>query len=178
MLSEAAKLFSENYGTWGERSQNPGKPVKLGTRRLREQYLPDPATESYYIRVTVIMRILPEMRSAVVGSTQVLKLVSLDFAKENAEAIMKASPIPYIRKARQCGTLFETKDSTGLVCGVDTGFFVDHEEPLEALELVRHIRQWPLGELLDGHECLLILPGKRLRPRLSVKPERDAASGR
>lgn len=31
----------------------PGKPVKLGARRLREQYLPDPATESYYVRVTL-----------------------------------------------------------------------------------------------------------------------------
>lgn len=30
-----------------------GKPVKLGARRLREQYLPDPTTESYYVRVTV-----------------------------------------------------------------------------------------------------------------------------
>lgn len=104
----------------------------------------------------------------------------LDFARENAEAIMKASPIPYIRKARQCGTLFKTKDSTGLVCGVDTGFFVDHEEPLEALEIVRQIWQWPLGDLVDGHEYLLILPGKRRRSRSrsSFKPESDAVSGR
>lgn len=70
MLGEAAKLFNENYGIWGERSHNPGKhdttsllfclsdvllgkPVKLSARRLREQYLPDPATISCYVRVTV-----------------------------------------------------------------------------------------------------------------------------
>lgn len=70
MLDEAAKLFNDNYGIWGERSHNPGKhdttsllfclsdafsgkPVKLSVRRLREQYLPDPAAMSYYVRVTV-----------------------------------------------------------------------------------------------------------------------------
>ncbi|EER37157.1 hypothetical protein I7I53_08440 [Histoplasma capsulatum var. duboisii H88] len=52
-LSSAARLFSENYGTWEEHSRNPGKTVKLGARRLREKYLPHPAAESYYATVTV-----------------------------------------------------------------------------------------------------------------------------
>ncbi|EEH04813.1 predicted protein [Histoplasma capsulatum G186AR] len=52
-LSSAARLFSENYGTWEEHSRNPWKTVKLGARRLREKYLPHPATESYYATVTV-----------------------------------------------------------------------------------------------------------------------------
>lgn len=72
MLGEAAQLFNENYGTWGEDPTNPtvkpgksGRPVlipftdisigsrvKLGKSRLRAQYLPDNATCSY-VRVTV-----------------------------------------------------------------------------------------------------------------------------
>lgn len=59
MLNEATKLFTENYGIWGEHSQNlgefpvsfsllsllklfTGKHVKLSTRRLRDQIPPDP----------------------------------------------------------------------------------------------------------------------------------------
>jgi hypothetical protein len=78
---------------------------------------------------------------------------------------MKASPIPYIKNAKLSGTLFDSDDSTGLVSGVNTGFFVDHEEPLEALELVKQYWQWPLGDLPDGQEYLLILPGKRIRSK-------------
>ncbi|PGH30953.1 hypothetical protein GX50_06263 [[Emmonsia] crescens] len=184
MLSEAAKLFSENYGTWGEHSQNPGKPVKLGARRLREQYLPDPATESYYVRVTLdgnlagnafyrcwkyndqsvcwvtqllvdrnyrergfasgLLRALQSEADDIYGIMSShpvaclaaassfgmgIERVPLDFARENTETIMKASPIPYIREARQC----------------------DHEQPQEALEIVQQTWQWPLGDLLDGH---------------------------
>lgn len=38
-----------------------------------------------------------------------------------------------------------------------TEFYVDHTEPLEALEVFKK-RGWCLGELLDGHEYLVILP--------------------
>lgn len=90
---------------------------------------------------------------------------------------MKVSPIPYIRDAKLCGSLFDPGDSTGLVCGVDTGFFVDHEEPLDALERVKGIWEWPLGDLLDGHEYLLVLPAKQRRSRSrSSKPARNETS--
>ncbi|KAM3460165.1 hypothetical protein NHJ6243_006211 [Beauveria neobassiana] len=52
MLVEATTLFNENYGTWGDNSAKKGRPVRLSTRRLREQYLPD-AAQSIYTRVTV-----------------------------------------------------------------------------------------------------------------------------
>ncbi|EEH19746.2 hypothetical protein PABG_02005 [Paracoccidioides brasiliensis Pb03] len=94
-----------------------------------------------------------------------IEMVLLDFIKGNAEAIMKTSPISYIREAKLCGTLLKPNDSTGLVCGVDTGFFVDHQEPLEVLEKVRETWQLPLGDLPYGHEYLLVLPGKRRRSR-------------
>lgn len=87
----------------------------------------------------------------------------LDFAKKNARLVMDASPIAYIQDAELRGTLFELENSTELVCGVDTGFFVDHDEPLAALGMVRENWDWPLGGLPDGYEFLLILPAKRRR---------------
>lgn len=74
MLEEAAQLFNENYGIWGEDPTNPrsapkpgklgsptlnsvtdvriGSRVKLSKKRLQAQHLPDNATCSY-VRVTV-----------------------------------------------------------------------------------------------------------------------------
>ncbi|KAL1837558.1 hypothetical protein VTK73DRAFT_4658 [Phialemonium thermophilum] len=73
---------------------------------------------------------------------------------------MRASPIRYVREATLRGTLFDRQDHSGLVSGVDTGFFVDHEEPRQALERVRKCWHWPLGDLPEGHEYLLVLPGQ------------------
>jgi hypothetical protein len=81
--------------------------------------------------------------------------------KENAEAIMKASPIHYIQVAKLRGKLFNPHDDSGLISSVDTGFYVDHEEPLDALLWVRDSIEWPLGELWDGHEFILIIQASR-----------------
>jgi hypothetical protein len=78
---------------------------------------------------------------------------------------MSTSPIPYIRDAELCGTIFDADDTSGIVSGVNTNFFVDHTEPLEALAVVEDEWQWPLGKLPDGHEYLLILPAKQRRSR-------------
>ena len=73
---------------------------------------------------------------------------------------MEASPI---------GT---PSDTSGLVSSVDSGFFVDHAEPLEALAWVRQEMVWPLGELADGHEFLLILEARhRSRSRSTSTPQ-------
>jgi len=74
---------------------------------------------------------------------------------------MKASPIRYVRDAKLRGNLFDPEDASGLVSSVDTGFLVDHEEPLEALTWVRESMDWPLGELHDGHEFVLVLEARR-----------------
>jgi hypothetical protein len=81
--------------------------------------------------------------------------------RDNAESIMKASPVSYVRDAKLKGSLFNSEDTNGLVSCVDSGFFVDHEEPLEALAWVRELMEWPLGELEDGHEFILILQARR-----------------
>ncbi|KAI9674070.1 MAG: hypothetical protein M1822_009565 [Bathelium mastoideum] len=172
MLDEAAKLFSENYGVWGEHAAErtgkfakAGRPVRLSKERLRNEYLPDKI--SSYVRVTVnghlavvhqgyrerglAAGLLDEIRldgddvygvmsshpAACLAASRAYKrpidTASLDFMKDNAQSIMKASPVGYVRDAKLRGSLFGSEDSSGLVSSVDTGFFVDHEEPLQAL---------------------------------------------
>ncbi|KAM3454224.1 hypothetical protein MY1884_004156 [Beauveria asiatica] len=226
MLVDAAKLFNENYGTWGEESFKPGSPVRLSAGRLRKQYLPD-NSQSSYTRVVVdgvlagnaffcrwnhagktvcwvtqlvvskeyrerglaggLLRALKEDNDDIFGIMSshpaaclaaaaafatTIEKVSLDFIRKNAQGVMEVSPITYIRDAKLCGTIFDANDSTGLVSGVNTGFFVDHEEPLNALEIIRESLQWPFGDLPDGHEYLLIVPAKtrRSRSRSSTRP--------
>ncbi len=88
----------------------------------------------------------------------------LAFIRNHAEAIMKASSIDYIKNAKLHGSLFDPTVTDGAISDVDTGFFIDHTEPLEALERARKDRDWPLGELIDGHEFLLIHEAKH-QPR-------------
>lgn len=94
-----------------------------------------------------------------------IEKLSLEFIAQHAQGIMEASPIEYIRQAKLRGSLFDSTDSTGLVSGVDSSFFVDHSEPLEALQAVRDELEWPLGDLPDGHEYLLVIPAKQRRSR-------------
>ena len=101
---------------------------------------------------------------------------SLEFMKDNAQSIMKASPVGYVMNAKLRGSLFDVEDTSGLVSSVDSGFFVDHGEPLEALEWVRESMDWPLGELLDGHEFVLILQARRRSRSRSSSSRQDATS--
>lgn len=84
--------------------------------------------------------------------------------KSHAEVIMKASPIRYVKEAKLRGSLFNPEDASGLVSSVDTSFWIDHTEPLEALVRAREVMEWPLGELHDGHEFLLILEARHRFP--------------
>ncbi|KAA8620207.1 hypothetical protein PtrSN002B_007440 [Pyrenophora tritici-repentis] len=81
----------------------------------------------------------------------------LEFMHVNARAVMEASPVAYVREAVLRGKLFDGQDTSGAVSSVDTQFFVDHKEPLGVLAMVKQERDWPLGELLEGFEFLLIL---------------------
>ena len=87
--------------------------------------------------------------------------MNLDFIRKHAEAAMKASPISYVKDAELHGSIFDSENTSGVVSSVYTSFFVDHVEPLEALAWVREGLDWPLGELLDGYEFLLILEARR-----------------
>ena len=77
---------------------------------------------------------------------------------------MEQSPVEYVRTAELRGKLFDPNNTSGALASVSTNFFVDHAEPLEALNWVRQGMEWPLGELLEGHEFLLLIEA-RLRRR-------------
>lgn len=92
-----------------------------------------------------------------------IRKLPLAFIRENASSVISASPISYIRDAKLCGSVFDPDDASGLVSGVDTAFFVDHEEPVKVLTAVRQNGMWPLGDLLEGHEYLLIISGDKIQ---------------
>lgn len=65
-------------------------------------------------------------------------------------------------------TAYSGAITDGTISSAYTEFFVDHNEPLEALEWVRENGHWSLGGLLDGYGFLLIVkakPNSRARSR-------------
>jgi hypothetical protein len=92
----------------------------------------------------------------------------LDFMQACASEVMADSPIAYVKTAKLCGSLFQTGDTgtgSSLVSGVDTNFYVNHEEPLDALAWLQDQGLWQLGHLPDGVEFLLIFETPRRRSR-------------
>lgn len=83
--------------------------------------------------------------------------MTMPFIRDYAKRIMKQSPIEYVRTAELRGNIFNSDDESGAISSAFTNFFVDHAEPLRVLGRVRQVRHWPLGELLDGNEFLLVL---------------------
>jgi hypothetical protein len=94
-------------------------------------------------------------------STGGISTVAVGFIRDNAEAVIKVSPISYVKDAELRGSLFDPEDTSGAISSVYTNFFVDHTEPLEALAWVREGLDWPLGELLNGYEFLLMIEVRR-----------------
>ncbi|KIM91127.1 hypothetical protein PILCRDRAFT_1330 [Piloderma croceum F 1598] len=90
--------------------------------------------------------------------------IDLDFIHTNAEKVLTASNISYLKSAQPCGTLFQVDCDTGAVSSMFTEFYVDHEEPLEVLDKFKAHGQWCLGELLEGHEYLALFPVAPLSP--------------
>lgn len=90
--------------------------------------------------------------------------VDLSFIRDKAAKVLAASTIDYLKTAQLCGNLFQEGSDTGAVSSVFTEFYVDHAEPLEALDKFKARGKWCLGELLDGHEYLAIFPVAPLSP--------------
>lgn len=87
-----------------------------------------------------------------------LKEVNLELIKEQAGDILANAPIKYVKHAMLRGSLFEQDVEDGTVSSAYTNFWVDHDGPLEALKEIRNQgKAWPFGELLEGHEFLLIM---------------------
>jgi hypothetical protein len=96
--------------------------------------------------------------------------------KAHAESIMKVSLVEYVRDTKLAGSLFDPNDTTGRVCCVNSGFFVDHRDPLEALAWVQDTMERPLGDLFDGHEYLLIVEARRRSRSRSNSGGRNVAA--
>lgn len=84
--------------------------------------------------------------------------VDLSFIREHAAKALEASPIDYIKSAQLRGDLFQENSDTGAVSSAFTEFYVDHAEPLKALEQFKAKGRWCLGELQEGHEWLVLFP--------------------
>lgn len=84
--------------------------------------------------------------------------IDLSFCRENAKLIFEASPVDYVRAMQPHGSLFEKDCTSGAISLVNTEFYVDHDEPLAALQTYKDSGKWSLGELLEGHEFLIIVP--------------------
>ncbi|MCJ1360008.1 MAG: hypothetical protein MMC33_010011, partial [Icmadophila ericetorum] len=87
--------------------------------------------------------------------------VNPTFISTHMREIIECSPIDYIHEARLHGSLFDSGIIDGAVSCINTGFFVDHTEPLEALCVAKAHCNWPLGELPEGMEFVLIVAAKR-----------------
>lgn len=79
------------------------------------------------------------------------------FIAEHGANILATCPIPYLQNVRLTGQLFDPNAPPGTVSLVDSSFPVDHQEPLEALQVYNRDGGWPLGDLLDDHEFFVIL---------------------
>jgi len=84
--------------------------------------------------------------------------IDLTFCRNNAQKIIEVSPIDYVQKMHLRGSLFEEGCTSGAISTGYTEYYIDHEEPLIALQVFKDDGKWCLGELLEGHEFLIILP--------------------
>ena len=85
----------------------------------------------------------------------------LQFVAANARAVLKSTPVAYLRGAELHGTLFGTQQAAGegVVTSVNTNYWIDHTEPLAVIKaFAQSARGWPLGNLPEGHEFLVIVP--------------------
>jgi len=80
------------------------------------------------------------------------------------EKVLTASDIIYLKGAQLRGSIFQEDNDSGAISSVFTEFYVDHDEPLEALAKFKAKGKWCLGELLKGHEYLAIFPVMPLHP--------------
>jgi len=87
---------------------------------------------------------------------------------------LKTLPVKYLQDAELCGSLFKENCTSNAISSVFTSFYVDHDEPLQALSIYKGCQQWVLGELLDGHEFVTILPVRGSASPIQGPAQEDA----
>lgn len=60
--------------------------------------------------------------------------IDTNFIRENAAKVLEATDVQYLQRAQLRGSLFQEDCNSGAVSSVFTEFYVDHREPLEALD--------------------------------------------
>ena len=81
--------------------------------------------------------------------------MDIGFIQANIRPILNSTPVEYLKTAELRGILFEeAPKNPGTICCLFTSFYVDHTEPSEALS---RFNEWPLGELPEGHEFLVLV---------------------
>lgn len=86
--------------------------------------------------------------------------VNLEFIRKHASQVLGGSNIDYLYSTKLHGSLFADEDEDdGTICCVETEFFMEHEEALQALDYLENRRgeRWPLGDLLEGVEFVLLV---------------------
>ncbi|KAJ2975398.1 hypothetical protein NUW54_g11736 [Trametes sanguinea] len=80
--------------------------------------------------------------------------IDLAFIKQHAASVLGCSTPRFLKNAPVRGAFLGIPGGS---YSADTSFFVDHAEPLEILQTYVAEEKWPFGELLDGHEFLVLL---------------------
>lgn len=86
-----------------------------------------------------------------------IKEIDTNFISQHAQEILSVTPVEYLKDLELRGKLFENGSSDIVSC-LNTKFYVDHNEPLKVLKVFKDSGAWCLGNLLDGHEFLIIVP--------------------
>lgn len=89
---------------------------------------------------------------------QLFKMAVIEHQVEDM-AILFTTSVEYLKSTPLRGSLFQNDYSPGIISSIFTEFYVDHTEPLAALQEYKDKHgDWPLGELFDGHEYFLAVP--------------------
>jgi hypothetical protein len=85
----------------------------------------------------------------------------LEMTRNEVKGVMESCPVGYVKDSKLHGTLWNAGIEDEVVSCADTGFWVDHEEPRWALRIIGERGVvWPLGQLPDGHEFLVLVNAK------------------
>ncbi|KAI0352901.1 hypothetical protein OH77DRAFT_1408106 [Trametes cingulata] len=87
-----------------------------------------------------------------------MRHVDLEFITQHAEGIVACAPVTFLKNA-PLGSAFH--GVPGGSYSANTGFFVDHAEPLQILQSYVEEDKWPFGELPNGYEFLVLVPVPR-----------------
>ncbi|OCK92526.1 uncharacterized protein K441DRAFT_688416 [Cenococcum geophilum 1.58] len=131
ILAEALQLFNENYGVWGKDAAKSGpfaKPVTI------EDRLTGNDNDNIY-------GLMSSYPAACLAAVKVFRSginnINLNFIYKYAEAAINVLLISYVKDAKLYGSIFDFKNTSGVVLLVYTSFFIDYIKPLKALIWVR-----------------------------------------